>query len=262
MRMGPSSKMLRLYRKSEQVVLGLVGLSIIAVAWQAASGLGWINPIFISSPSQVVATAVRQTLEGNLWADFRITVAEFAVSFGASVLIGVIFGMMMGWYRRVEYAADPFIWFLYSSPLIAFYPLFVIWFGLGFNTVVMIGFILAVIPIAVNTFSGVKEVNPLLVRAARSFGASTWQILTKIAFPSAIPMIVTGLRIGVERTLVGVIVGEMFTSNQGLGFRISYYGSRLHTADLFVSIILVVLFGLLLTQWLRVLETRLMKWKR
>jgi NitT/TauT family transport system permease protein len=95
-----------------------------------------------------------------------------------------------------------------------------------------------------------------LIRAAHSFGATNRQIIFKIALPSALPFIVTGLKLGVERTLIGVIVGEMFSSNAGLGFRISSYGARLQTASLFVPLVVVVLLGLLATQLLRLWEHR------
>lgn len=249
-------------RKYDQFILGTAGILLVTAIWQMVSVMGWVNPLFLSSPADIFQAAVRQSTEGVLWSDFRITVIEFVLAFMMSVVFGVLAGLLMGWFNRVEYAMDPFVWFFYSTPLIAFYPLFVIWFGLGFNTVVMMGFFLAVIPIAINTFSGVKGTNPILVRAAHSFGANQRQILFKIAFPSALPLIVTGWKLGVERALIGVIVGEMFSSNAGLGFRISYYGARLQTENLFVPLVLVVLFGLLLTQLLRLLENKIFNWQR
>jgi ABC-type nitrate/sulfonate/bicarbonate transport system permease component len=250
------------YRKGEQVILGLVGLLLIAVVWQIVSSMGWVNPLLMSSPSQIAKATVLQSAQGDIWSSFFDTMTEFVLAFAMSIVFGVFIGLIMGWFRKVEYIADPFVWLFYSTPLIAFYPLFVIWFGLGFKTAVMMGFLMSIIPIIVNTYEGVKGTNPILIRAARSFGGNSRQILLKIVIPGALPMIVTGWRIGVERALIGVIVGEMFSSNQGLGFRISYFGARLQTADLFVAIILVVLTGLLLTQLLRILENRLMNWQR
>jgi len=250
------------YRKSEQVILGIIGLLALLILWQVAYMAGWINPVMMSSPMQVVTSGIEQTSSGSLWSDFGVTALEFAIAFGMAVVLGVLLGMVMGWFSRAEYIGDPFLWLFYSSPLIAFYPLFVIWFGLGFKTVVLMGFLFAVIPITINTMAGIKGTNPVLIRATRSFGGSSWQILSKVAIPSALPMIVTGWRIGVERALIGVVVGEMFSSNVGLGFRISYFGARLQTANLFVSIVLVVLFGLVLTQLLRVLENRLLNWQK
>ncbi|WP_102348854.1 ABC transporter permease [Bacillus sp. Marseille-P3661] len=251
-----------MYHKSEQLVLGITGLVFVLLLWQIASILELFNPLLLSSPAQIITAGMELTAKGELWGDVKVTIIEFGVAFVGAALIGLVLGLVMGWFKRVEYAVDPFIWFLYSTPLIAFYPLLIIWFGLGFNTVVVLGFLFAVIPITVNTFSGVKGMNPILVRAARSFGANDFQILTKVALPSAMPMIITGWRIGVERALIGVVVGEMFCSNAGLGFRISYYGAQLQTANLFVALIVVVVFGLILTQLLRIVEARLLKWQK
>jgi len=250
------------YRKSEQVVLGTIGLLLVLMLWQMAAVLEWLNPLLMSSPAQIITAGLELTANGEIWNDFKVTIIEFLVAFGGAIIVGLLLGLVMGWFKRVEYAADPFIWFLYSTPLIAFYPLLLIWFGLGFNTVVVLGFLFAVIPVTVNTFAGVKNMNPILVRAARSFGANNVNILLKVALPSAMPMIVTGWRIGVERALIGVVVGEMFCSNVGLGYRISFYGAQLQTANLFVAIVIVILFGLILTQLLRVIESRLLKWQK
>ena len=250
------------YRKSEQLILGTAGLLLVLLLWQIAAVLNWFNPLFLSSPAKIIEAAVEMAAKGELWSDFRVSLIEFAVAFGAAIFVGLILGLIMGWYRKVEYVADPFLWFLYSTPLIAFYPLLIMWFGLGFKTVVFLGFLFAVIPISVNTFSGVKGTSPILIRAARSFGANNRQILLKIALPSALPMIVAGWRIGVARTLIGVVVGEMFGSNAGLGFRLSYYGAQLQTAKLFVGLVFIILFGLFITQTLRIVESRLLKWQQ
>jgi ABC-type nitrate/sulfonate/bicarbonate transport system permease component len=244
------------YRKYEALVLGAIGILVVIALWQAASDLGMINPLFLSSPAGIFREAVRQIAEGVLWSDVGTTVLEIAIAFSAASAMGILAGLMMGMFSRVEFITEPFVWFLYSTPLIAFYPLFVVYLGLGFNTVVMMGFVMAVIPITINTLAGVKSTNPILIRAAHSFGATNRQIIFKIALPSALPFIVTGLKLGVERTLIGVIVGEMFSSNAGLGFRISLYGARLQTASLFVPLVVVVLLGLLATQLLRLWEHR------
>ncbi|MEH7252237.1 ABC transporter permease [Neobacillus niacini] len=255
------TKFITRYRKNEQVILGTTGLIFVIFLWQVVSSFGWINPFFISRPTEIFLAVIEQTTSSRLLSDFKITIIEFFVAFGSAVVIGVSIGLLMGWFKRMEYITDPFIWFLYSTPIIAIYPLLIIWLGLGFKTVVTLGFLFSITPIIINTYTGVKETKPILIRAAHSFGANKRQILMKIALPSAIPMIVTGWRIGVERALVGVIVGEMFSSNSGLGFLISFYGAKLQIANLFVSIVLVIILGLFLTQSLRILEKKLLKWQ-
>lgn len=242
--------------RERTILLGMVGILAALLLWQALVSLGWLNPVVVPSPSTVLSAAIREIGDGTLGAAFDTTLVQFLLAFAGAAVLGTIAGFFIGWYRTVEYMADPYIWFFYSTPLIAFYPVLVIWFGLGFKTAVVLGFLLSVVPVLINTATGVKSAPPTLVRAARSFGATRTQLATKVVLPHAMPLILTGWRIAVERALIGVVVGEMFSSNAGLGFRISYYGSQLLTAELFVPILAATLLGLIATQVLRAWENR------
>jgi NitT/TauT family transport system permease protein len=167
----------------------------------------------------------------------------------------------MGLNRTTEYAFDPFVWFLYSTPLVALYPLIVVWLGFGFSTVIAITFMLTVIPIAVNTFSGVRSVDPSLIAAVRVFGGSKTDVILKAVLPASLPLVLAGFRIGLSRALIGVVLGEMFSSNAGLGFRMTVYAAHLKTADVFVPLVAFVVIGVVTTQLALLLESRLQSWK-
>ncbi len=229
--------------------------------WEAAVRLGWLNPFFTSRPSLIAVELIHEAKSGELFRNLGVSLREFAVGFGASVIVGLLLGVIAGWYRIVEYVLDPFIWFLYSAPLIAFYPIFVIWFGLGAYTVIAISFLLAFTPILVNTMSGVKGINPSLLLAARSFGARPRDLLWKVALPGSVPMIVAGLRLGLGRALTGVVIGELFVSSAGLGYSIAYNGQLLKTTNMFVSLIVIAALGVVCTQALSALEARLDFWR-
>ena len=156
--------------------------------------------------------------------------------------------------RMVEYAADPFIWFLYASPLIAFYPLIIVWLGFGSTTVIALTFLLTFITSTVNTMAGVRSVDPQLIRAVQAFGGSQLDVICKVVLPASAPLVLAGVRIGLGRALIGVILGEMFSSNGGLGYHISYYGAHLKTADLFVPLMTVVAIGILTTRVCAIFE--------
>ena len=220
------------YTRHEPVVLGVLGLLGFFVLWELAGALGWINSVVLSRPSQVASA------------------------------LGVGLGIVMGLNRTVEYALDPFVWFFYSAPLVAFYPLLVIWLGFGFWTVLAIGVFLAFVPIAVNTLAGVRGVDPLLIRAVRAFGGSRRQVVQKVILPAALPLILAGLRIGVGRTLIGVLLGELFSANAGLGYRMTFYGARLRTTDVLVPLVAIIVIGVAATQALRLLEHRLSRWRQ
>jgi NitT/TauT family transport system permease protein len=156
---------------------------------------------------------------------------------------------------------DPFLWFLYSAPLIAFYPIFVLWFGLGVPTVIALTFLLSIPQIAANTLNGIHNVNPGLIQAARSFGATERDLLWKVVLPASLPAVIAGLRLGVGRALMGVVVGELFGATAGLGYSISYYGALLKTTDMIASLVVVMVLGVLCTQGLSALEARFDSWR-
>jgi ABC-type nitrate/sulfonate/bicarbonate transport system permease component len=149
-----------------------------------------------------------------------------------------------------------------SAPLVAFYPLIIVCLGFGFRTVVAVIFALAVIPVAVNTLAGMRSVNPSLVRTVQAFGGGKLDVITKVMLPAAFPLVLAGVRIGVGRGLVGVVLGEMFSANAGLGFLMTYYGARLRTADLFAPLVVLMAGGVAATQAIRLLEHRMARWQR
>jgi NitT/TauT family transport system permease protein len=247
--------------KSAPLLLGIASFALIVVVWETVVRLGWANPFFISQPSAIAASLSHSARSGELWHNLTVSLREFAIGYGASVIVGILAGALAGRIRTVEYALDPFLWFLYSAPLIAFYPIFVLWFGLGVRAVIAITFLLSVTQIAASTMSGVQNVNPGLVRAARSFGASERDLLWKVVLPASLPMVIAGLRLGVGRALMGVVVGELFGATAGLGFSISYYGALLKTTDMIASLVVVVVLGVLCTQGLSAVEARFSSWR-
>ena len=247
--------------KSPQVVLGIVSFAVILLVWESAVRLGWVNPFFVSQPSAIAASLSRAARSGELGHNIAVSFREFVIGYGLSVVVGILAGALAGRFRTVEYALDPFLWFLYSAPLIAFYPVFVLWFGLGVPTVIAMTFLIAVPQIAASTLNGIQNVNPGLIRAARSFGASEGDLLRKVVLPASVPMVIAGLRLGIGRALMGVVVGELFGATAGLGYSISYYGALLKTTDMIASLVVIVVLGVLCTQALSALEARFDSWR-
>jgi NitT/TauT family transport system permease protein len=247
--------------RTRAIRLGLLSFAVVFAAWEAGVRAGWLNPFFTSQPSAIAAALSAQARSGELWANLAVSLTELAVGLGLAVTLGVALGLLAGWYPAFEAAVDPFIWFLYGSPLIAFYPLFVIWLGLGFWTVAAIAFLLALTPITVNTLSGMKGVDPSLLRAAASFGAKRRDLFVKVALPASMPLVMAGLRLGVGRALTGVVIAELFGATAGLGFSIGYHGALLQTTDMLASLAVIALLGVLLTQGLSALESRVDAWR-
>jgi len=247
--------------RAERLVLGAAGVALFIVVWEVAARNGLLNPTIASSPSLIAAAFAAQWQSGELIGDLGVSLREFALGFGLALVLGVGLGIAMGMSRILEYAVDPFIWFLYSSPLIALYPLIVVWLGFGTMTVIAVTFLLTVVSIVVNTLAGVQSVEPLLVRAVRAFGGTRRAVVTKVILPASVPLILAGIRIGLGRALLGVVLGEMFSSNAGLGFRISFYAARLRTADVFVALFILIAIGIATNQICKQLEARLQAWR-
>jgi len=246
---------------ARRVLPGLVSFAAIAAAWEAAVAVGLLNPFFTSRPSAIAASLLSQARSGVLLENSAVSLLEFGIGFGAAAVVGIVLGVVAGWSRRVEHALDPFLWFLYSAPLIAFYPVFVIWFGLGARTVVAIAFLLAAPPIMASTLSGVKRADQQLIRAARSFGAGGLEVFAKVALPASVPMVIAGLRLGVGRALTGVVIAELFGATAGLGFSIGYYGQLLQTTNMMASLVVIVALGVLFTEALGAIESRVDAWR-
>ncbi|OGP66263.1 MAG: hypothetical protein A2169_03820 [Deltaproteobacteria bacterium RBG_13_47_9] len=249
------------YRRYDAVFLGMVGLLGFVSVWEAAARFELANPVLISSPTSVVLALKNWALSGMLLRDLGTSLWELTVAFGASAIIGIPLGVAMGWNRTTEYALDPFVWLIYSAPLVSFWPLFIIWLGIGVKAIIALAFLFSIVQVIINTMAGVKGIDPVLVRCARSFNASPFDLFFKFILPGALLMIIAGLRLSIGRALIGVVIGELFSSNAGLGFHISYYGARLRFADVFAGLFMIVLVGIFTTQVIRIVEIRLTRWK-
>ena len=241
--------------------LGALSFVIILLTWELAVRAGWLNPFFTSQPTAIASALIRSSQSGDLARSVRVSLVEFGAGFGSAIAVGLGVGALAGWFRPVEDALHPFIWFVYSAPLIAFYPLFVLWLGLGAATVIAISFLLSVTPIIVNTISGIRQVNPTLVLAARSFGAGPRDLLLKVVLPASVPMIAAGLRLGVGRALTGVVIAELFVPSGGIGSSIAYHAGLLRTTDMLAALMVIVVLGVMCTQGVSAVAARFDTWR-
>jgi NitT/TauT family transport system permease protein len=258
---GPVVKLTKLYHRFDAPFLGALGLVAALGFWEVAARLKWADPVLISSPTMVTVALKDWAASGALWRDLGTSLWELVVAFGAAAVVGIPLGVVMGWNRRAEYALDPFVWLLYSTPIVSFWPLFIIWLGIGVKAIIALAFLFSLVQIVINTMAGVRNIDPVLIRCARSFNARTIDLFFKFTLPGALLMIVAGLRLALGRALIGVVVGELFSANAGLGFHISYYGAKLRFADVFASLFVIVVIGVGTSQLIRLFEARLVSWK-
>ena len=249
------------WRRHENVLLGSLSMLIFLALWEAVVRAGLVNPLFTSSPSRIVAAAFDMFADGSIWVHLQVSATEFFSGFALAIVIGVPLGILMGWYSRVNAVLEPFVSALYATPRIALLPLVVFWFGIGIASKVAIVFLGAIFPILVNTITGVRTIEADFVKVARSFGASDRQMFLTVVLPSAVPMLLTGLRLGLGHALVGIVVGEMYGATQGLGYLIAVAGARFQTDRVMVGIILIAGLGVALTELLRAVERRFERWR-
>ncbi|MGJ7043568.1 NitT/TauT family transport system permease protein [Shinella sp. BE166] len=220
-----------------------------------------VDPLFMSYPSAIAAAAVRLTASGELISATYSSLRIVAISFGLATIIGLALGLLIGRYRYVEAAADWLVNALYCTPKVAIVPLVIIWFGLGDSAKIFIVTLLTVFPILINAIAGVKNVPRNLIDVGAAFDATEPEIFRKIILPSALPYMMTGLRLGIGRGLIGMVVAEFYTAINGLGAMIVKYGNQYDTASMFVPILVLMLLGVTLTIALRSLDKYFAPWR-
>jgi ABC-type nitrate/sulfonate/bicarbonate transport system permease component len=221
-----------------------------------------MDPIFMAPPSAIFEAAVQLIQSGALKKAMVQTLWPFSVGMALTVVVGIALGIVMAQWRTFEYVLDPFINALYAIPRIALIPLIILWAGLEFVGKVSILVSVAIFPITVNTFSGIRDVRGAMLEIGRAYGATEWQIFWKIVLPAAIPFIMAGIRLAVGLAIIGIIVAEFFTAISGLGGMIVEYANVFATAKLFVPIIVIALIGVVLTELVMWLERRMSRWRQ
>jgi len=221
-----------------------------------------MDPIFMAPPSAIFAAAIELVQSGALRKAVVESLWPFSVGMVLTIVIGILVGIAVAQWRIVEYVLDPFINALYAIPRIALVPLIILWAGLDFAGKVAILVSVAVFPIIVNTYSGIRDVRGSMLEIGRAYGATEAQIFFKIVLPAAIPFIMAGVRLSVGLAIIGIVVAEFFTAISGLGGMIVEYANVFATAKLFVPIIVIALVGVVLTELVMWLERRLSRWRQ
>ena len=261
-RVAEASSLYKFYLNQERKILGTISVVIFLTIWELVGNtLQLINPMFMSAPSLVMKAAVQLFTSGEIWNDLYVSGIEFFWGYGLSIIFAIPFGIAIGWYKKFAYICDPFVNAMNATPRVALLPLVIIWLGIGILSKVGIIFLGAVFPLLINTRDGVKTTPANLLTAARSFGASEWQIFRSVVLPSTVPFILTGLRLAVGRALIGVMVGELYAATAGIGFMITVAGATFQTDKVFVGVLIFAITGMILTDVIDRIEHRFDKWR-
>ncbi len=235
--------------KREKIASTLLGSSVILlflISWELLFQFRLVNPLFISSPSRVVLALITIITDGSLLQNLIISGQEFVFGYGVAILIGFPVGIMLGWFKLIRAAFGPFIAAMQATPRIALMPLFIIWFGLGITSKIVIVLLSAIFPLIVNLQVAMSTIDNDLIHVARAYGASRWQVFRSIALPTSLPFLITGLRLAASRGLLGVIMAEVFGGAAGIGYMIQYAGSTFQTDKVFAGVLVVAFTGITL----------------
>jgi len=220
-----------------------------------------MSPLFMTYPSAIFRAAWQITASGELPKAFVASMGPFVLGLAISIIGGIVIGILIAQFWSLEYTLDPFINALYAIPRIALVPLIILWAGLETTGKVTIVVSIAIFPVIINTYAGIKDVRGSLLEIGRAYGATERQMFTKIILPASVPYIMAGIRLAVGLAIIGMIVAEFFTAISGLGGLIVNYANSFATAKLFVPIIVIGLLGVGLTELVLYIERRLSKWR-
>jgi NitT/TauT family transport system permease protein len=217
--------------------------------------------MFSSYPTKIFISGIDLFRDGQIthhaWASFRV----FIIGFLVSALVGIPVGILAGWSKWSEYALSPLISAINTTPRLALMPLLIVWFGLGFGSKVVLIFLSAVFPIIINMQAAMLNLDEEFRTVARAYGASRRQLFFTIALPASVPFLVTGLRMGVGRALLGIIAAEVFGGGEGIGFLIQYAGSMFQVDTVFVCVIIIATFGIVLDRSFQIISRRVDHWR-
>ncbi|HTP93815.1 MAG TPA: ABC transporter permease [Xanthobacteraceae bacterium] len=240
------------------IAIRFVSLAIVLAVWQI--GGARINPALFTTPSAIATAAVDMIASGELWSYLWPSLVVLAIGLTLAATIGIAVGLLLARFWVLDAALNFYITFLYSIPSLALVPLIVLWAGIDTFAKVIILFLFAFFPMAINTYQGVKNVDPKLIEVGRAFRCSERQLWTNIVLPGALPFIVTGLRLAVGRGLIGMVFADLYTAISGIGYLIVRTAATYEVNKMFVPIMTLGLLGVTLTALLRFVEIRVAPW--
>ena len=234
--------------------------AVLLVAWEVAATTV-TTPFWISQPTRVFDRLVTLTMNGLLFWHVAATLQSALLGLALGGVVGVVLGILLGARPRIAEVVDPLLMGLNSLPRVALAPLFIIWFGIGLPSKVILAFSLVVFPVLINTYQGVRGVDQSLVDVLRTMRASGWQIARRVILPSTLPWIMAGLRIGLGMSLIGAVVGELVGANRGVGYYVEAAAANFDTTGVFAGLVILMVLTIALNELMKLIEARLFRWR-
>jgi taurine transport system permease protein len=260
-RSTPHRRTRRVYSRRQRWLLGVVNLATFLAIWQVAATVTDVPKLFLPSVSEVFGELVEMHQQGMLLNNLWISLVVYLVGMVVSLVIAIPMGLTIGGIRILDRIFHPYIWAIYTTPRLILMPLILLWVGINDTARVVIIVLSAVPATLVVVMEGVKTVDNSLLNAARSFGASRVALFRSVVFPSTVPFIATGVRMGVSRGLIGLFIGELFTAANGIGYILTLATKTFNSARTFGILFIFIFFCVAMVGLSQLLERRVSQWR-
>lgn len=249
-------------QRNQPTLVTVASLATFVALWEAVALFGHLGPSMFAGPGPVFLALAELVRTGELAEHLLATGMIFFSGFALAAMAGVVTGLLLGSSEELEAIFGPYLMALYAAPRVAFISLLLVWLGVGATSKIALVFLSAFFPIALNTLTGARNVDRVLLRTARSFGATRLQTFLKVVLPFSVPFVLAGLRLGVGRALIGTFVAEMFGANAGIGYLIIRAGYEFKAATLLAGVLVLATCSILFTEGLRWAARRLAPWQQ
>ena len=249
------------WQKSYPNWVSVVSILCLLVIWELICQSGIVSSLFLPAPTAIISALLQMIADGEIGVSLAASLYRILAGFFIGSLVGLAVGLVTGTSALMDKIGTPIVNAIYPIPKIALLPLFILWLGIGELSKVTIIALGVFFPIAMNTYSGVKNVDTLLLKVAASFNASWWMTMKSVVLPNALPMIFAGLRLAAGTSLLLLVAAEMIAAQVGIGALILHYGDLMITDRLMAGVIVLSLLGLVFNLILQFLERKAIPWK-
>jgi len=249
------------WQRTYPVWVSILAILLLLILWELVCRLGLVSPLFLPSPVQIISALWLMLVDGEIVRSLSASLYRIVLGFIFGSILGLAVGLLTGTSALNDRIGTPLVNIFYPIPKIALLPLFILWLGIGELSKVTIIALGVFFPVAMNTYSGVKNVDPLLIKVAVSFNSTHWQTLKTVVLPGALPVIFAGLRLAAGTSLLLLVSAEMIAAQEGIGALILHYGDLMITERLMAGIIVLSAVGLFFNFALQYLERKIIPWK-
>lgn len=249
------------WQKSYPNWVSIVSILCLLAVWELICQSGVVSSLFLPAPTSIISALLQMIADGEIGVSLAASLYRILAGFFIGSLVGLVVGLVTGTSALMDKIGNPIVNAIYPIPKIALLPLFILWLGIGELSKVTIIALGVFFPVAMNTYSGVKNVDTMLLKVAASFNASWWMTMKSVVLPNALPMIFAGLRLAAGTSLLLLVAAEMIAAQVGIGALILHYGDLMITDRLMAGVIVLSLLGLVFNLILQFLERKAIPWK-